>query len=268
MWAWPCSTPCATSTRSPTSASPACTRASTTLPTSSGSSPCWPRGRLPSSIDGAAVSSALPQCPDEEEAVLGEEVGHAEPGGVLVAGDGGAPGAAPGEERRDGEAPLVDDVGGQQVAVEGGAALAQRDVAVDLAQRRCQVHLAVAGPDGVDRHVGGVLGGDHEAGAAGEQRHAPVEVGAPGHHTDALAATAGRPLLLGAGGAGTDHDDVGQVAQVEEPPLVGRPAEAAGALPEGDGAVEGGDHVDQEPRPAVDAPARRLGIGLGQADVV
>ena len=118
----------------------------------------------------------------------------------------------------------------------------------------------VPGPDGVDRHVRGVGGGDHEAGAAGEEGRGPVEVGTPGDDADALARLPGRPVALGPGGAGADHDHVGELPQVGEHPLVGGATETTRALTEGDGAVERGDHVHQQPGAPVDAgaePVRR-----------
>src|SRR5215211_7499552 len=181
MSGWPSSTPCAISTRWPTCASPASTRASTTPPTSSGSSPCWPRARHPSSTE----SGTIPHRPQKEEAILGEEVGGVEGAGVLAGRDRRPAGGPAGEERGDRETPLVDQVGREQIAVQRRAALAQGDVVVELGQSGGEINLTVAGPQGVDGHGRRVLGGDDEASPAAEQRQRPVQVGPAGHHADA-----------------------------------------------------------------------------------
>ena len=94
-------------------------------------------------------------------------------------------------------------------------------------------------------------------------RRVRVEVERTGHQREArhlglaagptrgthLLGRAGRSVVLGPGGAGAHEDDVGDVAEREEHRPVGRPAEAAAALVDRDGAVERGDHVDQQPRP-------------------
>ena len=71
-----------------------------------------------------------------------------------------------------------------------------------------------------------------------------------------------RAVSLGADGAGTDEDHVGQGAESPEDPSVGGPAQQAGPAVDADGSVEAGDHVAADEGPVVTDPGWD-GIGGG-----
>ena len=127
---------CASSTRSPTCASPASTRASTTWPTSSARPRCWPtRPAAPSApdVDGAErrADRARPSArhvAQEQEAAVVARCGRA-------AGSAGFAGPAPSRpawtcpptsQRRQRQAELVEQAGADELVDEARTALAQR----------------------------------------------------------------------------------------------------------------------------------------------
>ena len=164
--AWPCSSSCAASTRSPTSASPASTRTSTPRPTSSASWSCWRSCRAPEpTLPEPSCRRRTPA--GEQEAVVFEDVGQAHPPRQRRRVRGQPGPVAAGELRRHRQVELVDQVGVEQRAVEPRSALG-----LDERRRRAAPAPPArsswptpARTDSIGRRRG-VLRQDEEAGAA------------------------------------------------------------------------------------------------------
>src|SRR4051794_7492484 len=197
-------------------------------------------------------------------------------------------------EGGDGQAELVDQVGGQQLTVERRATLRDDDPrprVADLRERVGKLHPTRAGGDELsDRFegattVGRRVGGRHDERrrlGGGEQLQARVEVQARGHDrqpghlglppSHALRPQvlwrAGRAVALGPDRARGGQHDVGHRPDGREHLAVGRAAERSGAAVDRGPAVGGGHHVHEHPRPARRWRPVDLRVGTVDRDVV